>query len=279
MTLQLDPRFPRVWRSPTELQFGVERRMLVLHDVTNAEERLIAALEAGVTRGGLAALARNAGASVDEVDVLLLRLRPVLRERSGAKRVAPRAIAVDGHGPTAARIAHLLGASGFHVTSDIADVDRVSAAVVVANFAVRPDRYARWLRRDVPHLAVVFGDRSATIGPLVEPGAGPCLGCCDRVRTEADPAWLALATQLSPRESHVQTPLVSTAVAALAARMLVTRMSTGSRRFQSAGVRYDAASGATTVVEFRQHEECGCRAPRGSATALADRAAGRRPPN
>ncbi len=57
MIFQLDPRIPRVWRTPTDLQFGVDRQLLVLHDVTAAEERLIADLEHGVTRDGLTALA------------------------------------------------------------------------------------------------------------------------------------------------------------------------------------------------------------------------------
>jgi bacteriocin biosynthesis cyclodehydratase domain-containing protein len=273
---QLDPRIPRVWRTPTDLQFGVDRRLLVLHDVTDAEERLLADLERGVTRDGLAALAGAARANVD-IDSLLSRLRPVLRHHAPARVL--RRVALDGSGPTARRIAGILGSCGLTVTSDIADVDRVAAAVIVGHFAVVPERHGRWLRRDIPHLPVVFGDRSVAIGPVVDPGTGPCLACQDRHRMDADDAWTALATQLAGRTSALETELVSTAVAALASRMLLTRLTHGSRRFATARIRYDGATGATDVVEVRHHEECGCRALPGSGTAVGGRVAGRLRPS
>jgi bacteriocin biosynthesis cyclodehydratase domain-containing protein len=275
---QLDPRIPRVWRTPTDLQFGVDQRLLVLRNVTAAEERLLFDLESGVTRDGLQALADTIRAPVD-IESLLARLRPVLRppaQPSG--QVRPR-VALDGGGPTAYRIAGILGSCGYPVTSDIADVDRVDAAVIVAHFAVVPERHGRWLRRDIPHLSVVFGDRNVSIGPLVEPGTGPCLSCRDLRRMGDDPAWAALATQLSERTSALETELVSTAVSALASRMMLARLMRGSRRFAASSIRYDGATGATDVVEVRHHAECGCRALPGTGTADEGRVAGRLRPS
>lgn len=276
MILQLDPRIPHAWRSPTELQFGLERQVLVLGDLSPTEERAIAALEIGVSRAGLDALLPHAHEQPRALDVLLERLKPVLRSPRAAP--SPRIpIALDGRGPTAARIGAVLAASGFDVTSDIADVDRVRMAVIVAQFAIRPERHGRWLRRDVPHLPVVFSDLSATIGPLVEPGDGPCLGCVELHRRDADQAWPALATQLCVRDSALESALVSTAVAAIASRTVIARARGASRRFVDTAVRYDAASGVTDVVQCRPHEECGCRARQEIATLPADRAAGRSP--
>ncbi|WP_426520387.1 TOMM precursor leader peptide-binding protein [Diaminobutyricibacter sp. McL0618] len=278
MTIQLDPRIPRVWRSPTDLQFGVDRHLLVLHDVTPGEERLIADLEHGVTRDGLTALASAARVPVD-VDALLTRLRPVLRAPAPSTPPPRRRVAIDGRGSAARAIGNILTSSGFAVTSDIADVDRAEAAVIVGRYAVAPERYGRWLRRDVPHLAVVFSDRTVTIGPIVEPGSGPCLSCLDRHRLDDDPAWTAIATQLATRDSPLETELVGTAVAALASRMVLARLTRGSRRFAASSIRYDGATGTTDVVPVRQHAECACRALPGTVTAGGGRAAGRLRPS
>ena len=278
MIFQLDPRIPRVWRTPTDLQFGVDRSLLVLHDVTDAEERLLSDLERGVTRDGLSALARAARTTVD-IDSLLARLRPVLRPPAPATGRVRRRVALDGSGPTARRIAGIVGGCGYPVTSDIADVDRVDLAVIVGHFAVVPERHGRWLRRDIPHLPVVFGDRIVTIGPLVEPGVGPCLSCRERHRMDDDPAWTALATQLSGRTSALETELVSTAVSALTSRMLLARLMQGSRRFAAASIRYDGTTGTTDVVEVRHHSECACRALPGTGRAAEDHAAGRLRPS
>ncbi|HEU0256987.1 MAG TPA: hypothetical protein VFQ96_04015, partial [Microbacteriaceae bacterium] len=106
--LQLTDSLPRVWRSPDELQFGLDRPALVLRHVTNLEERLIAALDAGVTRAGLTMLARRAGGKDAQVTELLERLRPVLGRPprpSGPPR--PGNVAVAGGGPVGDLVAHL----------------------------------------------------------------------------------------------------------------------------------------------------------------------------
>lgn len=52
-------------------------------------------------------------------------------------------------------------------------------------------------RRRIPHLAVDVRDGVAIVGPLVPPAGSPCLGCLDLHRRDRDPAWPALAAQLS----------------------------------------------------------------------------------
>jgi hypothetical protein len=47
----------------------------------------------------------------------------------------------------------------------------------------------------VVHLPVVLDERRVRVGPLVAPGATPCLGCLDAQLVSGDPAWAALLPQ------------------------------------------------------------------------------------
>lgn len=52
------------------------------------------------------------------------------------------------------------------------------------------------LAADIPYLSVVAGEASVVVGPLVIPGHGPCLRCLDLHRTDHDPVWPRLLTQV-----------------------------------------------------------------------------------
>jgi hypothetical protein len=64
--------------------------------------------------------------------------------------------------------------------------------------SVREDLHAT---RSTHLVATVEGSR-AVVGPLVIPGVTSCLRCVDLHRTDRDPAWPALAVQLSSRPRH-----------------------------------------------------------------------------
>ncbi|RLK54223.1 TOMM precursor leader peptide-binding protein [Actinokineospora cianjurensis] len=49
------------------------------------------------------------------------------------------------------------------------------------------------------HLAVLVRDGVGIVGPLVVPGVSSCLHCADQHRTDLDPCWPRLATQLAGR--------------------------------------------------------------------------------
>lgn len=53
------------------------------------------------------------------------------------------------------------------------------------------------LPRGVPHLLAEVRDTTGVVGPLVLPGRTPCLRCLDLVRTDRDPGWPAVASQLA----------------------------------------------------------------------------------
>lgn len=224
MVLALDSRIQHVWRTPDSLQFGVERPLLVLERVSGAEERMLAALGGGVSTEGLRIVARRAGAPPSAVTELLEQLTPVLAP-ARAERTEPPLVVLDGSGPTAAALERMLAEAGVDVRSGLSWSDPVvaqaDAAVIVAAYAIEPQRHARWLRRDVPHLAVVFGDAGVSVGPFVRPGEGACLRCVDLHRTDADPAWPAMATQLHTRTAPGETATSSAAAAARGAAIVL----------------------------------------------------------
>lgn len=90
MALRLDPRIPLVWRTPFDLQLGVDPPIVVLHDLPGAEERMIAALATGATRSALLVVARGCGTTDADarrrVDALLRTLQPALLPTTPRRR-------------------------------------------------------------------------------------------------------------------------------------------------------------------------------------------------
>ncbi|HEY8912089.1 hypothetical protein [Lacisediminihabitans sp.] len=266
MVLRLDPRLPLLWRTPSSLQFGVDAPRVVLEAVSGADERMIAALLVGVSRSGLEMIAASAGGNRDEVGLLLDRLEPALVAASVA---APqRRVTVVGDGPAAERIAHLLRRSNVAV---VPDGDETSLVVIVAGFVIPPNLHGRWLGRDLPHLPVVFGDETVRIGPLVEPGAGPCLWCVELARTDADPAWPAIASQLLGRRSSAEGALLVEEVAVSVARLVLARLARPGARENgprgsggsSSSVDIGTADGARRSTVWWPHPDCLCGAAGG----------------
>jgi len=261
MVLKVAAAVPLVWRSPSSLQFGVDRPRVVLDDVDEGTERLIAALVGGISSSGFDMMVRSTGVAVDEATRLLARLEPVL-ERETATPTAR--VAVSGNGPLADELRQLLRSEGVLADSDVRAPD---LAVIVAGWVIAPEDHGSWLRRDIPHLPVVVADGGVMIGPLVEPGAGPCLYCVQLTRTDDDPAWPAIATQLWSRPAPVMTRLAVTEAVAFAARRVIERVraagvvdSTGSTTEGSASWHLAGDSGAVSSRVWTRHAACRCAA-------------------
>lgn len=259
MVLRLDPRYPLVWRSPSSLQFGVAAPVVVLQDVSNADEHLVAALVAGVSRPGLTMIARTCGADESAVTALLDRLKPALETR---RATISRTVTLVGTGPTAQRLGAMLDGAGVHVRVAVdagqAGAEPCDLAIAVGHFVLAPELHGLWLRRDIPHLPVVLSDTSATIGPIIEPGIGPCLYCLQRYRTDTDAAWPALSAQLWGRQSGIETALVASEVSAIVSRAAIARLDTGHAASTHRSTEISVATGETAVREWRPHPECGC---------------------
>lgn len=265
MVLRLDPDVPRLWRSPTEVQFGVDRVVVRLEEVDLADERMLHALTGGVSRPGLQLFAEESGRPGADVR-LLVALAPVIQRTSPAPIDAPPdergepGVSVVGTGPVAEGVAALLPRAD--------DPDHPELAIVVADWVISAADAGTWLRRDVPHLAVVISDGIATIGPLVTPGRTPCLYCVHRARADADPAWPAIAAQLLGREPHRLSPVEAAGVSALVARIAGGYLA--GRGLASAGtsaLSLDVATLRRRVHAVEPHPDCGCGSFPGSVWA------------
>jgi bacteriocin biosynthesis cyclodehydratase domain-containing protein len=305
MVLRLDPRYPLVWRTPDTIQLGIDRPLAIVPGVTAPLESVISALRVGVPRSGALMLGRQAGATDEATSALLQALAPALVDLDGRPAqpdresgpAGPRpTVCVDGVGPTADRIRTLLadlgirvgdiggstdfGSTAPHGTATHSTAPHSTApdlAVLVDHFVLAPERHGRWLRRDVPHLPVVFSDAEVRLGPLVEPGAGPCLTCLELERVDDDPAWPAIACQLLYRTAPTETARLSIEVATAAAGMVHDRLIAGSNQFAAASVAIDGQSLALRRRAHRPHERCGCRFLPENVIVLAGNAAGFRP--
>jgi hypothetical protein len=266
--LRIDPAAPPLWRTPDSLQLGHDPALAVVDPVPPGAEQVVHALVAGASRRHLETIAAAAG--LDDLDGLLTAVRPALVR--GTRTSAPLRLAIDGPDDLAALLAPLLG-----------PIDPApDVAVVVAHHLVRPAETVRRLAEDLPHVALVFGDQAAVVGPFVVPGRTPCLRCAEEHRLDADPARRAIAAQLLRRgpartASSIRTRLI--AFEALGDALDAVR-ETGASGLEGVALRI-TPDGAVSRERRPWHERCSCRwqevppspAPRGSATGAAPPAA------
>jgi bacteriocin biosynthesis cyclodehydratase domain-containing protein len=249
-----------LWRDPFSLQFGVDPARVILRDVTDGDERVIAALRSGVTEAGLAMVGASGSVSPVQLERTMASLAPVLLPQP-VPPTSRATAAVVGTGVVADLVSDALGAAGVgtRVSPEVQD-EACDVAVAIGHYVLNPREYGFWLRRDIPHLPVVFGDGQVTVGPLVSPGRTACLYCLEHHRRDADAAWAALASQLWGRRSAAQTPLVAREAAVLAARTVLRSLTDGSPAIASPALslRLDAATGELTRREWMPHPECGC---------------------
>ena len=262
MALQIDPRYPVLWRTPSSMQIGADRAIVTLHDVTVPDEHLIAVLRKGISRTGLDMVGETVGASGAGVADLLARIEPALRQVPvPLRRLEGADVVVTGSIVGAAAIRSVLTGLGARL---VEPGDAADLAIIVSTFSTDPRLSGAWLRRDIPHLAVVFGDSEVRIGPLVEPGSGPCLHCIDRARIDDEPHWPALAGQLFGRSAHTEDPLTVSTVTPLVARAVLDRLAADTprsrrHRLRSRASIVDGATGDVSEKAFTPHAECACR--------------------
>lgn len=271
MVLRLASDLPLLWRTPSSVQFGSAEPVVVLDEVTEGEDRLLATLAAGVSETGYAMLARSLGVEAERADRLLAAVGPALVVEPDP---AAAGAAVLGDSPLARAVAGLLSSR-----SVLRSPEDAALVLLVADWVIAPADHTRWLNRDVPHLPVVVEERTVTVGPLVDPGAGPCLHCVHLTRVDADPAWTAVATQLFGRPGRVLAALELAEAAAFVARRVLERLSL--ERRGGAGGAGDAApswrldtAGGVTARTWARHPDCRCAVPPGTDWAAAPDRAG-----
>jgi hypothetical protein len=351
MVLRLDPDHPMVWRTPTVAQFGIEAPVASVSSHSRAfgglvapRELMLDVLARGVTRPVLAILAAENGLPPAALDELLGELAGVLLEsEASAAPFEGLSVAVDGAGAAAEEIALLLRRMGARLwgpgsgsgpapgpaaatafasagtafaasaaAGSVAPARAPQLAVVVSHYVTDPRRAAVWLRDDVPHLLVEFGERSVRVGPVVAPGGGsvvgaagaaalgsavapgggfdgdrdaddgpgPCARCIEHTRSDADAAWPAIALQALRRTAPSADALGVATAAPVVARVLAEFVG-GDASWRTRAVRIlrpGRAGHAVSVERIRPHPSCGCRSLPGIERAGGLRCAVIRPP-
>lgn len=136
-------------------------------------------------------------------------------------------------------------------------LDRIGAALIIANDVVPPDEYQVWMTRDVPHLAICFTEAGASISQFVTPGATPCLACSEIQKMQDDPNWLATVTQLSQLERDLADSVSMLASMSVAVRRILREID-GLLDAGNEPLDYDLASGRFLALNPPQ-ANCGCR--------------------
>ncbi len=97
--------------------------------------------------------------------------------------------------------------------------ERPDLVVLAVDEPIDPERSAALHARDWSHLVVRLGSDHGVVGPLVIPGLTSCLRCADLHRVDRDPAWHALAVQLSvaSRRGGASDVALATVIAGVAA--------------------------------------------------------------
>ncbi|WP_187977813.1 TOMM precursor leader peptide-binding protein [Mycetocola sp. JXN-3] len=272
MMIKLNPTLPLLWRTPTEFQIGFDPPAAVtLTGVTPAQEHLLGALGAGATVSVLEELGAKSGLGSSEVHALLGALGPALEDHprpETSRRRRPRVPRwavlgqVRGHPhPLVRAIAQTADATRLDPPrTTLATTRRPALVVLVDNYVIPPHRYAPWLSEEVPHLAVVCWDRQIRIGPLVEPGRGPCIGCVQRSAAARDPTWASLAIQAHRALATSAGPPLSALAVGPVLAAVHARLRSESRELRAGVLVVDGTSVLGRREQVFPHPECACGA-------------------
>lgn len=133
--------------------------------------------------------------------------------------------------------------------------------VVVEHGAADPARAELMLGAGTVHLPVLVREADAVVGPLVVPGAGPCLRCLDLHRADADPAWPRLVAQLVGTAPGPEVgPLAAVCAGLTAAAVLRAVDEPPARTRLRAGVAYEVRlpDVLPRTRTWEVHPDCGC---------------------
>ena len=184
------------------------------------------------------------GLATTQADALRLRLRS--RRRSAG--LVDRPAASDGAAPSV------------HVARHWTKPDQPAPDLtVIATGRAEPDRAIGedYVRSDHPHLYVRPLQAGAVVGPFVLPGRTPCLGCLDRVRRDADPAWPGLLTQLCRLPVPVL-PMLAAWAASTAVVQIACWAADGVPGTAGSTVELTASDYQLRVRPWPMHPSCGC---------------------
>lgn len=211
MAYRLNPEYPQLWRNPHTLQIGYDRAVVVLADLADGYWYLLEALRHGIGLSGLTLLATEHHISDTELRHFLEQLAPALLGGEALSTLAEEALPellsepvpnpalrlqFDGVAEIIDQLARKL-----NQPHPVRSAQAPQLTVLCERYLIPPALWQPHIHAGQPHLPVVFGDQSVTIGPLVIPGKSACLYCTYLWQAEEQP-WLA--TLYSQTRSHRQ---------------------------------------------------------------------------
>lgn len=135
---------------------------------------------------------------------------------------------------------------------------RPDLVVLVEHGAVDPIRVRPLMAEDLPHLPVLVRELDVVVGPWVRPGLGPCLRCLDLHRSEEDPRWPAVATQITTRPPEGVETSLGWLAAALAAHQVLAVVDGRGVLVAGTTLEISATYPLPRYREWSMHPACGC---------------------
>lgn len=343
--MRINPNQQAIWRTPFEMQVGLGPGSVVLPNLTNAQERMIAALYKGIADQQLPLVTKQLGLTGQETKDLLGSLDQVLLNDSPATATkqklsedfvagafaeiirasllhsvdgqavllsrSQRSIHLDHLGSAGLQMALGLAAAGVgqiisHDENKVEKADlgptgfpsqlighsridalrsllaaspnqtlvstgkklqanklqKIDCAVLISQQVIDPRRYATWINRDIPHVAVTYTADEVWVSPMIIPGQSACLFCLEKMRTDANPIWPVIATQLltsNKRFDDVSSQLFSAGIVVQKILSRVDKVSGFDLAEENlSGFSLDLKSGLIKELKWPKHEACHC---------------------
>lgn len=265
----LNPATPVLSRPDGTVQVGWDpRRAVVVHPPPGlpaaAVADLLRTLQGAATVADL--LAARAGADADAVTGLVTHLvdTGLLTAVTDPPVQGSAAVRVHGDGPLADVLTSSLRCSGARINHTVRTHASAGAAdlAVLTDYLVADPRVVRDLHAaGTAHLPVRVRDGTGLVGPLVIPGVTSCLRCADLHRSDRDPAWPAIATQLSRTVGSAdRATILGTAALALREIHHVLRAQPGGAppATLDTTLEFDVEAGEVAARRWSRHPHCEC---------------------
>ncbi|WP_143261612.1 hypothetical protein [Allokutzneria sp. NRRL B-24872] len=305
---RLLPGLPVLWRGDSTVQIGVDpRRAVVVDELTPDLARALRELDGRHTLAQLLDLQDEDEVETDsELAGLLIALdhagvldreatgSPATRQREPPPGLMTDAgawalrlnracgdilaerdratVHVHGGGRVADAVTALLRSAGLGNVRRIATRARSTPNFVVLTGSVVRDQELRaeLMSSGVPHLAVELHETSALVGPFVIPGRTSCLTCVDLRRSDRDPGWGLVSSQLGALPSAEELVCAHAAAAVATGQLLLMLSHPGGMNglppTWNAAIELDPVRGKTFLRHQPPHDGCACgRGERGSA--------------
>jgi bacteriocin biosynthesis cyclodehydratase domain-containing protein len=145
-------------------------------------------------------------------------------------------------------------------TAPLPVTERAQLTILAVDGPVPDDRQNALHAADAPYLAVSLGLDSGVVGPLVLPGLTSCLRCADLHRRDRDPAWAALAVQLSVphRYGPASAAAVATIVAGVAAQQALAFLDGDDPAALDGTLELHLPDWRLRRRSWPPHPDCGC---------------------